>query len=152
MVLEVSGRHFLFLAFGLGQPNAGKADRDATKHSEHGHRSGRADPAPILVQGNIQSLMPGFDPPIPPATAQQIPGRPLLGIGTGDDGPGLGLEFSLLLLSGALQFPDLTRRHKTHLLRRGLLEAQRASFLPAAIGLHRLGLARRIPRGKKRPL
>ena len=138
VALEVSRGFLLFTALRLIGPNTGKADGQATEHSKDRHGFGSAHPATILVQGNIQSLVSGFDSPVFAPAPQQFLRVPLLGLSAGDYGPGFAAHF-VFLYGGRLEFTDLSGGHKTSLFRGGALHPQLAVFLPTAVVLPALG-------------
>jgi hypothetical protein len=138
VALEVARGFLLFTALRLIGPNTGKADRQAPEHAQDRHGFGRAHAAAILVQGNIQSLVPGFDSPVFTSTPQQFLRVALLGLSAGDYGPGFAARF-VFLYGRRLEFTDLSGGHKTSLFRGGALHPQLAAFLPAAVVLPALG-------------
>ena len=152
MAEEVAGGHLAFATGGIVEPGAGQARRQAPEHAQHGHGSGRARAASILIESAVQSLMPGLDPPIAASAPQQFNGRPLAGISTGDEWPGSVGGIGFLFARPTAQLADLPCRHKTDLFRGRVLEPELALLVASPVYLLRLGPLGRRRRGKRRPL
>ena len=150
VVEEVAGGEFAFTTGGMVEPDAGQADDQTTEHAQNGQGAVGADPTAILIEGDIEPLMPGFDAPIAAATAQQSLGGPERGIGTGDERPGSAGRIGWAFPDRAAQFPKLPGRDKADLFRRCVLQAQVSLFVAPPVVLAGLGRARRIRRGEKR--
>src|SRR5438093_5885572 len=151
MAEEVAGGHLAFAPEGIVEPDAGQARRQAPEHAQHGHGSGRARAASILIESAVQSLMPGLDPPIAASAPQQFNGRPLAGISTGDEWPGSVGGIGFLFARPTAQLADLPGGHKADLLRRRVLKPELALLVASPVYFLRLGPLRRRRRGKRRP-
>lgn len=149
--LEVGGRQKLRMGTGLmGAPLHEEAVAEAPEQAGHKHGVGVANPATIIVMGNVQTLVQAvFDAAkTGPVQLQPFLGIELFGGSAGNEAN----VFILATLGLAQQAGRLRRQGKTNLLRADRLGPDRAAQVAVLFVLEGAILrGRRLPRGENPP-